>query len=124
MRPYSMDLRERVAAAVDDHVWSLRQIAGLFRVSISFVSRLLKRRRATGALDSEPHRGGRRRVLDAAARCRPLRLHPAGRSAAGIGSAAGGGRHGTCRPAIRGLYVGAAPPRPAARKATSEHLAA
>jgi transposase len=70
MRPYSMDLRERVAAAVDDHVLSLRQIAGLFRVSISFVSRLLKRRRATGALDPEPHRGGRRRALDVAARCR------------------------------------------------------
>src|SRR5262245_62046805 len=70
MRPYSMDLRERVAAAVDDHVLSLRQIAGLFRVSISFVTRLLKRRRDTGALDPDPHRGGRRRVLDAAARCR------------------------------------------------------
>jgi transposase len=70
MRPYSMDLRQRVAAAVDDHVLSLRRIAGLFRVSLSFVSRLLKRRRATGALDPEPHRGGRRRVLNDAARCR------------------------------------------------------
>jgi transposase len=65
-----MDLRERVAAAVDDHVLSPRQIAGLFRVSLSFVSRLLKRRRAGGTLAPEPHRGGRRRVLDAAARCR------------------------------------------------------
>ena len=56
MRPYSMDLRERVAAAVDDHVLSLRQIAGLFRVSLSFVSRLLKRRRDTGALEAAARR--------------------------------------------------------------------
>src|SRR5436189_1899 len=45
MRPYSIDLRERVAAAVDDGRWSRRQIARLFRVSVSFVTRLLERRR-------------------------------------------------------------------------------
>ena len=36
-----MDLRERVAAVVDTGEGSLREIAGLFRVSLSFVSRLL-----------------------------------------------------------------------------------
>ena len=70
MRPYSMDLRERVAALVDEGQRSQHEIARLFRVSLSFVSRLLKRRRDTGALDPEPHRGGPHRVLDAAARCR------------------------------------------------------
>jgi transposase len=70
MRPYTMDLRERVAAAVDDGLWSQRRIAGLFRVSLSFVSRLLKRRREAGTLAPEPHRGGRRRVLSPADRCR------------------------------------------------------
>jgi transposase len=70
MRPYSMDLRERVAAAVDNGRWSRRQIAGLFRVSVSFVTRLLERRRETGALAPEPHRGGPRRVLGPADRCR------------------------------------------------------
>ena len=50
MRPYSMDLRERVAAAVDDGEGSLREIARLFRVSLSFVSRLLRRRLDTGNL--------------------------------------------------------------------------
>jgi transposase len=74
MRPYSMDLRERVAAAVDDRRWSQSQIAGLFRVSLSFVSRLLKRRRETGTLAPEPHRGGPRRVLGAAERCRLWKL--------------------------------------------------
>ena len=39
MRPYSMDLRERVAAAVDYHEGSLRQIARTFRVSLSFMHR-------------------------------------------------------------------------------------
>ena len=58
MRPYTMDLRERVAAAVDDGLWSQRQIARLFRVSVSFVTRLLSRRRETGTLAPEPHRAG------------------------------------------------------------------
>lgn len=58
MRPYSLDLRRRVAAALDDHEGSQRQIARRFRVSLSFVSRLLRRRRQTGSLDPEPHGGG------------------------------------------------------------------
>src|SRR3954462_2403132 len=70
MRPYSMDLRERVAVAVDEDEGPQREIARLFRVSVSFVSRLLKRRREEGALAPEPHRGGPRRVLGPADRCR------------------------------------------------------
>ena len=70
MRPYSIDLRERVAAAVDDGRWSRRQIARLFRVSVSFVTRLLKRRREMDTIAPEPHRGGPRRVLGPADRCR------------------------------------------------------
>ncbi|WP_406694344.1 IS630 family transposase [Singulisphaera sp. Ch08] len=63
MRPYSLDLRERVAAAVDHHEGSIRSIARVFRVSTSFVVRLLQRRRTTGMLDPEPHRGGPPRAL-------------------------------------------------------------
>jgi transposase len=58
MRPYSSDLRERIAAAVDHHDGSIRWIARVFRVSTSFVVRLLQRRRTAGTLDPEPHRGG------------------------------------------------------------------
>jgi transposase len=58
MRPYSLDLRERVAAAVDHHEGSIRRIARIFRVSTSFIVRLLQRRRAVGTLDPEPHGGG------------------------------------------------------------------
>jgi len=57
MRPYSSDLRERVAAAVDDGEGSQRDIAATSRVSLSFVSRLLRRRRDAGTLAPEPHGG-------------------------------------------------------------------
>src|SRR3954447_15744019 len=58
MRPYSLDLRERIFAAVAHHEGSIREIARLFRVSTSFIVRLLQRRRATGTLDPGPHGGG------------------------------------------------------------------
>lgn len=58
MRPYSLDLRERILAAVDHHDGSIRWIARIFRVSTSFIVRLLQRRRATGTFAPEPHRGG------------------------------------------------------------------
>ena len=59
MRPYSSDLRQRIVAAIDQHDGSIRWVARLFRVRTSFLVRLLQRRRATGAIDPEPHRGGR-----------------------------------------------------------------
>ena len=58
MKPYSMDLRERVARALDEHRGSLRQIAKQFYVSISFITRLFQRRRQTGSLNPKPHSGG------------------------------------------------------------------
>ena len=58
MRPYSLDLRERILAALDAHDGSIRWVARVFRVSTSFVVRLLRRRRATGTIDPQPHRGG------------------------------------------------------------------
>jgi transposase len=73
MIPSSMDLRQRVAAAVDEGDGSQRQIARRFRVSLWFVSRLLKRRREAGTLAPAPHGGGPRRVLGAADRWRLAR---------------------------------------------------
>jgi transposase len=66
MRPYSLDLRQRVAQAVDNHEGSLRQLARRFFVSLSFVARLLALRRQTQSLDPRPHRGGRRPAIDGA----------------------------------------------------------
>jgi transposase len=63
MGPYSMDLRERVAAAIDSGEGSQRRVAERFRVSVSFVTRLLQRRRDAGTLAPKPHGGGPRPVL-------------------------------------------------------------
>jgi transposase len=58
MRPYSTDLRERVAAAVDHQEGSLREIARRFRVSLSFIVRLFQRRRDADTIEPKPHGGG------------------------------------------------------------------
>ena len=67
MRPYSMDLRERIVAAIDRGEHSLRQIAHIFSVNLSFLVRLLQRRRATGSIQPKPHGGGPPPKLDRAA---------------------------------------------------------
>ena len=61
MGPYSMDLRERVAAAIDAGEGSQRQVAKRFRVSVSFVTRLVQRRRDAGTLAPKPRSCGRGR---------------------------------------------------------------
>jgi transposase len=66
MRPYSMDLRQRVAATIDEHEGSQRQVAERFRVSLSFVARLLRRRRQSGSLAPKPHGGGHPPALNEA----------------------------------------------------------
>lgn len=58
MGPFSMDLRERIAAAVDRHEGSIRSIARTFGVDPSTVTRLLRRRRQAGTLEPKPHGGG------------------------------------------------------------------
>lgn len=63
MGPYSKDLRERVVAAVDHHEGSQREVARRFRVDLSFVVRLLQRRRDAGTLAPKPHGGGPPRSL-------------------------------------------------------------
>jgi transposase len=57
-RAYSLDLRERVARFVDAGR-SRRAAAAHFGVSVSFVVRLIRQWRATGALEAKPL-GGRR----------------------------------------------------------------
>jgi len=74
MRPYSLDLRERVAAAIENFEGSFREIASRFRVSLSFVTRLMQRRRQTGELTPKPHGGGRSSALDEDARLRLRQL--------------------------------------------------
>ena len=58
MRAYSMDLRERVVAAVDAGL-TQTQAAARFGVSLRTVERYLARRRATGGLAATEQRHGR-----------------------------------------------------------------
>lgn len=58
---YSQDLRDRVLAAVDGGL-RVREVAPLFRVSISYIYKALERRAATG--ETRPcARGGARRTV-------------------------------------------------------------
>lgn len=64
MGPYSTDLRERVIAAVDDDEGSIREVARIFRVDPSTITRWLRRRRQAGTLEPRPHGGGPPPALD------------------------------------------------------------
>jgi transposase len=63
MTPYSLDLRQKIIAALDRGVGSQHAVADLFGVSLSFVERLLQRQRTTGTLAPCPHAGGPPRCL-------------------------------------------------------------
>ena len=58
MAAYSIDLRERIVEAVEQDVSSKREIARLFGVHESFLSKLLRQKRERGALAPLPHGGG------------------------------------------------------------------
>src|SRR5277367_2714353 len=63
MTAYSQDLRQRILDTVQRGEGSLRQIARRFLVSVSFITRLLRTHRSTGALEPKPHGGGNPAVL-------------------------------------------------------------
>jgi transposase len=58
MRTYSMDLRERVVAAYDGKTGTQEEVAVRFDVSVSWLKKLLRFRRATGSIAPKPHGGG------------------------------------------------------------------
>lgn len=58
METYSMDLRERVIRAYDEKAGTQEQIARLFKVSVPWIKKLLRRRRQTGSMAPKPHGGG------------------------------------------------------------------
>ena len=68
MKAYSLDLRERVAAARQQPGRTLRAVAAQFSVSVSFVEKLLQRQRTSGSLAPLPLRGGPAPCLDASSR--------------------------------------------------------
>jgi putative transposase len=64
MKPYSIDLRQKIVDAYSNQEGSYRQLAQRFRVSFSFVKRLLKRYKDTGKMEPKPHGGGQRSKLE------------------------------------------------------------
>lgn len=67
MEALSLDLRERVAAACDEGSRSQPEVAEDFGVSLSFVTKLLARRKLTGSVAARPHAGGFASAVDAKA---------------------------------------------------------
>lgn len=65
MRAISMDLRQRIVAAVEQGTLSRAEIAEQFSVCQSWIRRLLQRRRETGSIEPLPHGGGRKPKLGA-----------------------------------------------------------
>ncbi len=68
MKAYSLDLRERVAAACVQPGRTVMAVAAQFSVSVSFVEKLLHRQRTTGSVAALPPRSGPAPYLDAPAR--------------------------------------------------------
>ena len=68
MKAYSLDLRERVAAACAQPGRTVPLVAAQFSVSVSFVEKLLHRQRTTGSVAALPPRSGPAPNLDAWAR--------------------------------------------------------
>ena len=67
MARYSIDLRRKILQAYERRIGSQRALADIFGVSLSFVEKLLRRHRTTGAIAPKPHAGGQRPRLDVAA---------------------------------------------------------
>ena len=64
MWAYSLDLRRRVVQAYDERLETRPEIAERFGVSLSFITKLLRRRRQTGWVAARRHTGGRPGSLD------------------------------------------------------------
>jgi transposase len=67
MKPYALDLRQKILDAYDHQRGSQRALAALFGVSRAFLEPLLRRRRTTGEIAPRPHAGGRQPRCDSAA---------------------------------------------------------
>jgi transposase len=64
MRAYSLDLRQRILDAYRAGEGTQPELARRFRVSLSFVEKLLHQHRTSGSIAPRPHGGGQRRRID------------------------------------------------------------
>jgi transposase len=58
MRAYSLDLRQKVVAAVERGDSTIEEVASAFGVGQTFVKKMLRQHRETGDLRPRPHGGG------------------------------------------------------------------
>jgi transposase len=58
MRAYSLDLRQKVVAAVERGDSTIEDVATAFGVGQTFVKKMLRQHRETGDLAPRPHGGG------------------------------------------------------------------
>ncbi len=65
MRAYSLDLRQKVVAAVERGDSTIEEVAANFGVGQTFVKKMLRQHRETGDLSPRPHGGGQTARLSA-----------------------------------------------------------
>lgn len=58
MKPYSVDLRQKIIDTYNNKEGSVRQFSVRFKVSRSFVQKLLKQHQEIGNINPLPHGGG------------------------------------------------------------------
>lgn len=63
MRAYSLDLRQKVVAAVERGDSTIEEVAASFGVGQTFLKKMLRQHRETGDLRPRPHGGGQSRRL-------------------------------------------------------------
>ena len=61
MKPYPLELRQRIVEAVDQQHGTIEEIARIFQVHSSYIYKLLRQRRERHDLAPLPHGGVRRR---------------------------------------------------------------
>lgn len=79
MKAYSLDLRERVVAAVEAGEMSRQRVAKVFGVSYYWIKKLFRQKRERGSIAPLPHGGGQKPLLDESRRKRlrrELERHP------------------------------------------------
>lgn len=63
MRSYSLDLRERVVAAVEAKEGTWKEIAARFRLSVSWITKIRRQQKVLGTLAPQTYRCGRKPIL-------------------------------------------------------------
>ncbi len=63
MKPYSLDLRQKIIETYEENNLSQRELAKRFRVALSFIQKLIKQWRETGNLNPRQHGGGQKLKL-------------------------------------------------------------